>query len=312
MYVSMSQMFNLPIFDLFSKASHPYNWALIQLLLALPIIIIGKKYVINGVKSLLHLSPNMDSLVAISILTSFTYSIIQTLLIKDYPSVVNTLYYDAAAMVLTFISIGKFLERNSKIKTKSAIKELLDLTPQKAFLVSNIVKNTFKEVMIDQVKLDDILLVKQGSNVPTDGVIVKGNASLDESLITGESLPVEKNLSDEVIGGSVNTSGTFYMKVTKIGKDTDLSKIIKFVEDAQGKKAPISKIADKVSGIFVPIVISIAFVSSFIWALTAQPISFVLNIFTLVLVIACPCALGLATPTAIMVGTGIGAKKMES
>ncbi|MFA7108612.1 MAG: hypothetical protein WC162_05670 [Sphaerochaetaceae bacterium] len=136
----MSQMFNLPIFDLFSKASHPYNWALIQLLLALPIIIIGKKYVINGVKSLLHLSPNMDSLVAISILTSFTYSIIQTLLIKDYPSVVNTLYYDAAAMVLTFISIGKFLERNSKRKIKSAIKELLDLTPQKAFLESNIEK----------------------------------------------------------------------------------------------------------------------------------------------------------------------------
>jgi len=308
MYVSMSQMFNLPIFSIISKATHPYNWAIIQLLLTLPIIIIGKKYIINGFKSLIHLSPNMDSLVAISVLTSFIYSIIQTLLIKDYPSVLNTLYYDAAAMVLTFISIGKYLERNSKRKTKSAIKELLNLTPQTALLVSDIEKNTYKEVRLEEVKPGDILLVKQGSNIPTDGEIIKGSASIDESLITGESLPVEKNIKDSIIGGSVNTSGTFYMKVTKVGRDTALAKIIKFVEDAQGKKAPISKIADKVAGVFVPIVIAIALISAIIWAITGQPISFVLNIFTSVLVIACPCALGLATPTAIMVGTGLGAK----
>ena len=308
MYVSMSQMLSLPIFSIISKTNHPYNWAFIQLLLTLPIIIIGKKYITNGFKALIHLSPNMDSLVAISVLTSFIYSIIQTFFIQDYPSVLNTLYYDAAAMVLTFVSIGKYLERNSKRKTKSAIKELLDLTPQTALVVSDIEKNTFKEVKIEEVSLGDILLVKQGSNIPTDGEIIKGRASIDESLITGESLPVEKSIKDNVIGGSINTSGNFYMKVTKVGHDTALAKIIKFVEDAQGKKAPISKIADKVSGVFVPIVIAIALISSIVWAINGQPISFVLNIFTSVLVIACPCALGLATPTAIMVGTGLGAR----
>ncbi len=308
MYVSMSHMLNLPTFNIIAKATHPYNWAIMQLILTLPIIIIGKKYIINGIRSLIHLNPNMDSLVAISVTTSFIYSLIQTFLIKDYPTVVNTLYYDAAAMVLTFISIGKYLERNSKRKTKSAIKELLNLTPPTALLVSDIEKNTYEEVMMDTIKIDDILFVKQGSNVPTDGKIIKGSASIDESLITGESLPVEKKVDDDLIGGSVNTSGNFYMQVSKVGRDTALAKIIKFVEDAQGKKAPISKIADKVAGVFVPIVISIAVVSAVIWAISGQPISFVLNIFTSVLVIACPCALGLATPTAIMVGTGLGAK----
>jgi Cu+-exporting ATPase len=308
MYVSMAEMIGLPFFNLFSRMSHPYNWAILQILITLPIIIIGKKYIIGGIKSLIHLSPNMDSLVAISVSTSFIYSLVQTLLIKDYPSVVNTLYYDAAAMVLTFISIGKYLERNSKRKTKSAIKELLNLTPQSAFVVLDIETNSFESRKIEEVKVGDTLLVKQGSNVPLDGTIVKGSCSLDESLLTGESLPVEKTVGDDVIGGSLNTSGLFYMEVTKIGFDTALSQIIKFVEDAQSKKAPISKIADKVAGVFVPIVIAIAIIASILWAINGQPISFVLNIFTSVLVIACPCALGLATPTSIMVATGLGAK----
>jgi Cu+-exporting ATPase len=308
MYVSMAQMVGLPFLNLFSRMTHPYNWAILQILIALPIIIIGKKYIIGGFRSLFHLSPNMDSLVAISVSTSFVYSVVQTFLIKDYPSVVNTLYYDASAMVLTFISIGKYLERNSKRKTKSAIKELLNLTPQSAFVVSDIDTNSFIKVKIEEVKVGDILLVKQGSNVPLDGVIVNGSCSLDESLLTGESLPVEKTVGADVIGGSLNTSGIFYMKVTKIGFDTALSQIIKFVEDAQAKKAPISKIADQVSGVFVPIVIFIAILASVVWAINGQPLSFVLNIFTSVLVIACPCALGLATPTSIMVATGLGAK----
>jgi Cu+-exporting ATPase len=218
------------------------------------------------------------------------------------------LYFDAAAMVLTFISIGKYLERNSKRKTKSAIKELLNLTPPTALLVSDIDKSEFNELPLSQIKVDDVLLVKEGSTIPTDGIIIKGSSSIDESLITGESIPIEKTINDNVIGGSINNNGSIYMRVTKVGSDTALSKIIKFVEDAQGKKAPISKIADKVAGVFVPIVIAIAIISSIIWALSGQPLSFVLNIFTSVLVIACPCALGLATPTAIMVGTGLGAK----
>ncbi|MBK5201148.1 MAG: copper-translocating P-type ATPase [Spirochaetaceae bacterium] len=308
LYVSMAEIVNLPVLDLFSKMSHPFNWALLQLLIAIPIIYIGKSYVINGFKSLFHLNPNMDSLVAISVATSFIYSVSQSFLIQDYPSVTNTLYFDAAAMVLTFISIGKYLERNNKRKTKSAIKELLNLTPQTALLVTDIDKQEFTEVLITEVHLDDILIVKEGLSIPTDGVIVKGNSSIDESLITGESLPIEKTIGDKVIGGSINNNGLFYMKVRKVGADTTLSQIIKFVEDAQGKKAPISKIADRVAGVFVPIVIAIAFISSVIWALSGQPLSFVLNIFTSVLVIACPCALGLATPTAIMVGTGLGAK----
>ncbi len=308
MYVSMGHMINLPLFDIFSKMSHPFNWALLQLLIAIPIIYIGRKYVINGFKSLFHLNPNMDSLVAISVATSFIYSVSQSFLIQDYPLVTNTLYFDAAAMVLTFISIGKYLERNSKRKTKSAIKELLNLTPPTALLVSDIDKSEFNELPLSQIKVDDVLLVKEGSTIPTDGIIIKGSSSIDESLITGESIPIEKTINDNVIGGSINNNGSIYMRVTKVGSDTALSKIIKFVEDAQGKKAPISKIADKVAGVFVPIVIAIAIISSIIWALSGQPLSFVLNIFTSVLVIACPCALGLATPTAIMVGTGLGAK----
>ena len=308
MYVSMAEMINLPVLDIFSKMSHPFNWALLQLLIAIPIIYIGRSYVLNGFKSLFHLNPNMDSLVAISVATSFIYSVSQSFLIQDYPSVTNTLYFDAAAMVLTFISIGKYLERNSKRKTKSAIKALLNLTPQTALLVSDIDKQAFTEVSIKDVKLDDILLVKEGLSIPTDGFVVKGNSSVDESLITGESIPIDKAIGDSLIGGSINSTGIIYMKVSKVGSDTTLSQIIKFVEDAQGKKAPISKIADRVAGVFVPIVIAIAIIASIIWAVSGQPLSFVLNIFTSVLVIACPCALGLATPTAIMVGTGLGAR----
>jgi len=307
MYVSMGHMVKLPIFQIFNKITHPSNWVLLQILITIPIMVIGRKYVINGFKSLLHLNPNMDSLVAISVTASFSYSIVMSFLIQDYPALTMTLYFDAAAMVLTFISLGKYFEGKSKRKTKDAIKKLIELTPETALLIKDIESNDYLEVGIEKIKPSDIILVKPGSKIPLDGIVIKGNSSVDQSMLTGESLPIDKKVNDEVVGGSLNKEGILYVQVSRVGEDTTLSKIIKFVEDAQGKKAPISKIADKVAGVFVPIVIAIAFISAIIWLLVGKDISFALNIFTSVLVIACPCALGLATPTAIMVGTGVGA-----
>lgn len=306
-YVTMAGLLRLPVIPFIDKEVYPFNWALTQLLITIPIMWLGRSFITNGIKTLFHLNPNMDSLVAISVVTSFVYSLAQMFFIQNYPSVIETLYFDAAAAIISFISVGKYLERNNKRKTKSAIKALLDLTPQTALLVSDMETQSYEEVMISEVKVDDILFVKEGTSIPTDGIIVKGSASLDESLITGESIPIEKTEGDKVIGGSLNNNGNIYIKVNKVGSETTLSQIIKFVEDAQGKKAPISKIADRVSGVFVPIVIVIAFVAAAFWAIQGQSLSFVLNVFTSVLVIACPCALGLATPTAIMVSTGLGA-----
>ncbi len=307
MYVSMGHMINLPLFNIFSKMTHPYNWVLLQILFTIPILVIGRNYITNGFNALFHKNPNMDSLVAISVSASFIYSIVMSFLVQDYPSVLNTLYFDAAAMVLTFISLGKYFEHKSTRKTKDAIKKLIELKGDTALIVDNIETNSYREVEIDTVNPSDIVLVKPGSKIPLDGVVIKGSSAVDESMLTGESLPVEKSIDDEVVGGSLNKEGILYIKVTRVGEDTTLSKIIKFVEDAQGKKAPISKIADKVAGVFVPIVIVIAFVSAIIWLLFGKDVSFALNIFTSVLVIACPCALGLATPTAIMVATGLAA-----
>ncbi len=307
MYISMGHMIKLPQIDFIMKTSHPFNYVLIQLLITVTIIFIGRRYIINGLKLLFKGNPNMDSLVAISVSASFLYSLIVSFLIQDYPSAINTLYFDAAAMIITFVSIGKHLEENSKRKTKGAIEKLFKLKPKTALLIKDIDKNIFKEVLIEKVNISDILLIKPGSTIALDGVVIKGTSSVNESMLTGESLPIDKKIGDEVIGGSINTDGILYIKVTRIGEDTTLSKIIKFVEDAQEKKAPISKIADKVASIFVPIVMIIAFFSALVWLIVGKDISFVLNVFTSVLVIACPCALGLATPTAIMVGTGVGA-----
>jgi Cu+-exporting ATPase len=307
MYVSMGHMINLPLFNIFTKMTHPQNWVLLQILITIPILVIGRGYITHGFKALFHRNPNMDSLVAISVSASFSYSIVMSFLLQDYPSVLNTLYFDAAAMVLTFISLGKYFENKSKRKTKDAIKKLIELKGDTALLIDDIDTNSYREVDIETIIPTNIVLVKPGDKIPVDGIVIKGNSSVDQSMLTGESLPVEKTINDEVVGGSLNKEGILYVKVTRVGEETTLSKIIKFVEDAQGKKAPISKIADKVAGIFVPIVIAIAFISAIIWLLFGKDISFALNIFTSVLVIACPCALGLATPTAIMVSTGLAA-----
>ena len=308
LYVSMGQMLPfglpaLPLPDLFSMHTHPMNFAVLQLILAVPVLYCGRNFFQGGFKSLFHGNPNMDSLVAIGSGCSFAYSLVMTFLISDDPSYVHNLYYESAAVVLTLVSLGKFLESRNMQKTKGAITALMQLSPDTAILA-----DTGREVPTSQLKVGDVVLVKPGARVPADGTVTQGESSVNEAMLTGESLPVEKAVGSEVIGGSVNENGVLYVQVTRTGDDSTLSRIIRFVEDAQGRKAPISKTADKVAGVFVPVVMGIALLAAVIWAIAGQPFSFVLRVFTSVLVIACPCALGLATPTAIMVGTGLGAK----
>lgn len=304
--VSMGQMLfeNLPIPDLISMNTHPTNFALLQLLLAIPVLVLGKRFFIGGFGSLLHGNPNMDSLVAISATASFLYSLVMTFLIIDYPHSVHNLYFESAAVVVALVSVGKYLEAANKEKTKDAIQKLMELSPDTAILVDD---NGQWEVPIEMIKVGDTVLVKPGSKVPLDGVVKQGHGSINEAMLTGESLPVEKQVGAQVIGGSVSVDGALHIEVTHVGKDTTLAKIIQFVEDAQGKKAPISRTADAVAGVFVPIVIAIATLAAIIWWIATREFSFTIKIFTSILVIACPCAMGLATPTAIIVGTGLGA-----
>lgn len=306
LYISMGQMLidNLPIPDIISVNTHPMNFAVAQMLATVTVMFLGKRIFVSGFKSLLHKIPNMDTLVAISCSASFLYSLVLTFLISDMPHYAHQLFYESAAVVLMFVMIGKYLEASSKEKTKGAIQKLMDLAPETAILVKN-GKQT--EVAVDALAVGDIVLVRPGEKVPMDGIVTEGSGSIDESMFTGESIPVIKEVESQVIGGSINENGILYVRVSRIGEDTILAKIIKFVEDAQGKKAPIAKVADKVAGFFVPVVIVIAIVAALLWLLLGKDISFALRIFTAVLVIACPCALGLATPTAIIVGTGLGA-----
>lgn len=308
LYVSMGHMlpFPLPLPEIMDMHRYPVNFALTQLIFTIPILVLNYELFVSGIKSLKNLHPNMNALVTIGCGTSFFYSLIVTYLISVDVHYVHQLYYESAAVVVAFISLGKYLEHNNKEKTKGAIYELMALVPETAFKVTG--EEQVLEVPVENIRIGDILLVKPGSKVPIDGVVTKGESGVDESMLTGESMPVHKQAGDVLIGGSVNQNGMLYMEVTKIGEDTTLSKIIHFVEDAQGKKAPISKVADRVAGVFVPTVIAIAVAAAVIWAVLGYETAFVLKIFTAVLVIACPCALGLATPTAIMVGTGLGAK----
>ena len=303
LYISMGPMLIewLPVPSIMDMHKYPSNYAITQLILTIPIMWFGRKFFINGFKALFHLNPNMDSLVAIGSAASFIYSLVMTYMIPIDSHYVHNLYYESAAVVITLIMFGKYLEGLSKVKTKGAIRKLMELAPDEAFLENG------TRVATKSLKIGDVVLVKPGAKIPLDGVVIKGNSGVDEAMITGESIPVEKGEGDNVIGGSINVNGVLYVRITKVGKDTMLAKIIKFVEDAQGKKAPISKLADKVAGVFVPVVICIAIFAAIIWLILGKDLAFVLKIFTSVLVIACPCSLGLATPTAIMVGTGLGA-----
>ncbi|PST33972.1 heavy metal translocating P-type ATPase [Enterocloster lavalensis] len=307
LYISMGHMvpFPLPLPSLIDMYESPLGFALAQLILTVPILICGRKFYIVGLRTLFKGHPNMDSLVAIGTGSAFIYSLVMTARIPQNPMNAYHLYYESAAVVVTLVMLGKYMESRSKGKTSEAIRKLMELAPDTAVLYEDGME---REVETSSVTLGQHILIKPGSRIPLDGILVQGSSSVDESMLTGESVPVEKQVGDRVIGGSMNYNGAMEVEVTHVGSDTMLSKIIHLIEDAQGRKAPISKLADQVAGYFVPAVMAIALMSALAWWIFGgRDLAFVLTIFVAVLVIACPCALGLATPTAIMVGTGVGA-----
>lgn len=306
LYISMGHMIGLPLPKLLDPSIYPMNFAIAQLLLTIPVIISGKKFYTIGFRTLSKGSPNMDSLIAIGTSAAFLYSLYATIrVIQGNADFAMSLYYESAAVIITLITLGKYMEAVSKGKTSQAIKKLMGLAPKTAIIIRN---EKEVEISIDEVEEGDIIVVKPGEKMPVDGVVVEGRTSVDESMLTGESIPIEKHAGDNIIGASINKNGTIQYRATKVGKDTALAQIIKLVEDAQGSKAPIAKMADVISGYFVPIVITLAILSGLAWYfIGGESLQFALTIFIAVLVIACPCALGLATPTAIMVGTGKGA-----
>ncbi|MBB6716461.1 heavy metal translocating P-type ATPase [Clostridium gasigenes] len=307
LYISMGHMMGLYLPDFINPMMNPEVFALSQLLLTIPVIIAGNRYYTVGFKALIRRSPNMDSLIAIGTSAAVLYGIFATVkIVGGDTSYAMDLYYESAAVIITLITLGKYLESVSKGKTSEAIKKLMGLAPKTAIVIRS---EKEIEITIEEVEVGDIIVVKPGEKMPVDGEVVSGTTSVDESMLTGESMPVEKNSGDKIIGASINKNGTINYKATKVGKDTALAQIIKLVEDAQGSKAPIAKLADVISGYFVPIVIALAVLSGLGWYfIGGESEIFSLTIFISVLVIACPCALGLATPTAIMVGTGKGAE----
>ena len=307
LFIAMADMVGIPMPAFLSPMQSPVSYALIQLALVLPIVWIGRRFFVDGFKALSKGHPNMDSLVALGTSAAFLYSLYGTYhVLEGHAHFAMNLYYESAGVILTLITLGKYFEDVSKGKTSMAIQTLVGLAPKMATVLRD---GQEVEVPVEEVQVGDLIRVKPGEKVPVDGVVTEGNSTVDESMLTGESIPVSKSVGDEVIGASLNKTGSFILKATKIGKDTALSQIIQLVEQAQGSKAPIAKLADKVSGVFVPIVIVLALVSGLAWYFLGQESwVFALTITISVLVIACPCALGLAIPTAIMVGTGKGAE----
>lgn len=306
LYISMGFMLGMPVPKVIDPNFNPLNFALIQLGFTVPIVILGRKFYSVGIKSLIKKSPNMDSLIAIGTSAAFLYGIYATLMIyKGQSDYAHHLYFESAAVIITLITLGKYLESVSKGKTSEAIKKLIELSPKTARVWSDGIE---QDISVEEVKLGDIVVVKPGEKMPVDGEVVDGITFVDEAMLTGESIPVEKKAGDLIFAASINKNGAIKYKATKIGRDTVISQIIHLVEEAQGSKAPIARLADTISGYFVPVVIILAIVSSLAWYISGETIVFSLTIFIAVLVIACPCALGLATPTAIMVGTGKGAE----
>lgn len=313
-YLSMGHMMGLPIPHFFHGTENALSFAFTQLLLTLPVVYLNRSYFQIGFKTLFRGSPNMDSLVAIGSAASILYGIFAIYQMSyglghgDLERVrqyAMDLYFEGASMILTLITLGKYLETRSKGKTSEAITRLMDLAPKSATVLR---EGQEMQIPVEQVVVGDTVVVRPGQSIPVDGVVLEGSSFIDESAITGESIPVEKNIGDTVTAATINKTGAFRFRATKIGDDTTLSQIIALMEEASASKAPISKLADKVAGIFVPVVISIAILATVIWLLLGQTFSFALSIGIAVLVISCPCALGLATPVAIMVGTGKGAE----
>ena len=314
LYLSMGPMMHLPNIPILQGYENSLNYAFTLFLLTMPIVFINRAFFIKGYKALIHKAPNMDTLVALGAFSAMIYGIFAIyrigygLAVSNHELVMkysHSLYFESAATILTLITLGKYLEAKSKKKTSKALEKLMDLTPKTA-----IIERDGKEytVLVDEVKAGDIVIVKPGGSIAVDGEIIEGNTTIDQSSITGESMPVEKSVGDKVISATINKTGYIKYRALKVGKDTTISQIIALVEEAANSKAPISKLADKISGIFVPIVITIAIISAVFWLYMGMSFEFALSIAISVLVISCPCALGLATPVAIMVGTGRGAE----
>ena len=307
LYVGMSHMLpvRLPLPSIIDDRVHPLNFALIQLFFTIPVLICGRNFFINGTKNLLKRHPNMDSLVMIGTTTAFLYSLYNTFtIVQGNTHGAHNLYFESAAVVVALVLLGKFLEENSKNSAKQAINSLVSMIPNTAILLKD---GQEVEVPAKMVRVKNIVVVKPGARIPVDGTVVSGQASVDESMLTGESLPVYKEVGSHVSGGTICKDGLLQIEATGVGGNTAISQVLRLVTEAQERKAPAARLADKISGIFVPTVVSIALVTSLLWALAGKDVAFVLNNFVAVLVVACPCALGLATPIAVIAGTGRGA-----
>ncbi|MEA4806382.1 heavy metal translocating P-type ATPase [Acetobacterium wieringae] len=309
LYLAMGAMIwwlRLPIPSFLEPMQYPLTYAIVQIILVIPIIIAGHRFYSVGFKAIIQRSPNMDSLIAMGTSAAILYSLysVYQISIGNFGAV-EDLYFETAGVIITLILLGKYLEAVSKGKTSEAIKKLMGLAPKTAIVIRDGVEI---ETPIDEVEIDDVILVKPGGKIPVDGIVIEGNTAIDESMLTGESMPIDKKSGDAVYAASINKNGVIKFRATKIGGDTALAQIIKLVEDAQGSKAPIAQLADIVSSYFVPIVFVIAVLAFAGWYFTGHTFVFAMTIFISILVIACPCALGLATPTAIMVGTGKGAE----
>lgn len=304
--ISMGPMVGMPLPNIVDPMINAFNFSLLQLILTLPIMVVSWEYFQKGFKTLFKGHPNMDSLIALGTASAFVYSLAATIRTGlDYGNFSDLLYYEVTGVILTLHTLGLFLEERSKGQMSSAIEKLVNLAPKTARVIRNGVE---QEITVDEVALGDVIRVRPGESMPVDGVVVEGRTSVDESMLTGESIPVEKESGDEVIGASINKNGSIDYRATRVGSDTTLSQIIKLVEDAQGSKAPIARMADIITGYFVPIVIALAVLAGIAWLIAGQSGIFALSVIITTLVIACPCALGLATPTSIMVGTGKGAE----
>lgn len=303
LYISMGHMIGLPIFNVISMHTNPLNYAITLFILTIAFVIYGWDIIKNGCKNILHLMPNMDTLVAIGVISSIIYSIYGAIMIFNGKTFyVENLYFESAAIVIFFIKLGRYVDNISKDKTKEAIQKLVQITPNKAIIKEN---GKEKEVTIDEIKKGDIVISYAGDRISVDGEIVFGNAHLDETFLTGESKPISKKVGDKVIAGAINYDGYLEYTAEKIGRDSTISQIVQLVVEATNTKAPIAKVADKVSGYFVPVVIVLAFLSAIMHLFLGEPFSSSIQTFITVLVVACPCALGLATPLAIVVSEGI-------
>lgn len=307
LYVSMSHMIGLPTISALNMGTHPDNYAVAQLILSTLVILLGIKIIRNGIKNLIHRTPNMDTLVTIGVIASFAYSLYGTIeIIRGDANHVNNLYYESAAVVIFFVEIGKFIENKNKNKTKEALQKLMTITPKHATIIREGKEST---VTLDEIEKGDIVICKPGEKIAVDGIVTDGDTHIDESFITGESVPVKREIGSEVIAGSINCEGTIKYKAEKIGKESTVSEIVRLVAESTNTKAPIAKIADIASRYFVPIIILISIISFSLWYVLSKDFTFSINIFVSVLVIACPCSLGLATPLAIVIASGLCSQK---